>query len=85
MEEIILKERELRETIVQAINSSGLPAIIIKPVLVDCITQITTLEQQQYEQAIIKKEKEEQNDKLQEQSEHGNTDKCGKSKSDAKD
>lgn len=79
MEEVILKERELREAIVQAINNSGLPAMIIKPVLNDFLTQVTTLEQQQYEQAVINKQekknkgKEEQNGKLQKQSKSGNT------------
>lgn len=78
MEEIIIRERKMREAIVQAINNSGLPAIMIKPVLNEFLTQVTTLEQQQYEQAVINKqkenkEKEGQNGKLQKQSEHGNT------------
>lgn len=51
MEEIILKERELKEKLVQTINSSKLPAFILKPMLKELYEQLNMLEQQQYEQA----------------------------------
>ena len=59
MEEIIIKERETRENIVQAINKSNLPAFILKPILKDMLEQIEQLEQQQYNIAIENKKKKE--------------------------
>lgn len=56
MEEIILRERELREKIVEVVNSSKLPAIIIKPVLKEVLEQVLISEQQQYQQALKSKE-----------------------------
>ena len=56
MEKLILKERETREKLVDIINKSGLPAIIIKPILKEILEQINILEQKQYNQAMIKKE-----------------------------
>lgn len=58
MEEIILRERELRENIVQEINNSNLPAFIIKPIFKDMLMQLEQLEAQQYEQAKANKKKE---------------------------
>lgn len=60
MEEIIIKERETRENIVQTINQSNLPAFILKPILRDMLEQIERLEQQQYEIAMQNKSKEEE-------------------------
>ena len=57
MEELILKEREFREKIVEVINNSNLPAFIIKPTLKELLGQIDLLEQQQYEKAVNGKEK----------------------------
>ncbi len=48
MEELILKEREVKENIVQIINTSGLPAIVIKPVLQDILRQVELVEQKEY-------------------------------------
>lgn len=64
MEELILKEREVREKIVETINNSGLPAFMLKPILKEMYDQISMLAGQQYEEAKnkiqkIKKEKEE--------------------------
>ena len=65
MEELIIKEREFKEKIVQVINESGLSAFIIKPILKELLEQVMVLEQQQYEQAqdTIKKEKEKKHGK----------------------
>lgn len=51
MEEIILRERELRDTIVQIINKANLPAFIIKPIIKELYEQIIMLEDKQYELA----------------------------------
>lgn len=60
MEEVIIKERQLRENISKVINDAKLPAIIIKPILKEYYEQIAILEQQQYEQARQAIEKDEQ-------------------------
>lgn len=60
MEELILKERELKEEIVQAINRASLPAVMIKPIINELLIQITALEQEQYEQAKINRQKEQE-------------------------
>lgn len=52
MEDLILKEREFKEKIVETINKSNLPAFILRPTLKELFDQITLLEQQQYEQAL---------------------------------
>lgn len=52
MEELILKEREFKENIVQVVNNSKLPAFIIKPILKDLFEQVNVLEEQQYRKAI---------------------------------
>lgn len=54
--EYILKERELRENIVEIINKSKLPAIIIKPILNDLLNQVNSLVEQQYQEALEKQE-----------------------------
>lgn len=51
MEELILKEREFKEKMIELINNSNLPAFILKPTIKDLYEQLNTLEQQQYEQA----------------------------------
>lgn len=60
MEELILKERKFKEDIVNVVNSSNLPAFIIKPFFKELLEQLETLEQKQYEEAIRIKQKEEQ-------------------------
>ena len=59
MEEIILKEREFKEKIVEIINNSNLPAFIIKPTLKELLGQVELLEQQQYQEALEQKEEKE--------------------------
>lgn len=51
MEELILKERKFKEKLVETINSSNLPAFIIKPCLKEVFEQVSLLEEQQYRQA----------------------------------
>ncbi len=51
MDEIIIKERELRENIVQLINNSNLPAFILKPIFKDIFEQLENIEKEQYETA----------------------------------
>ena len=59
MEELILKKKEFEEELVKLINSSNLPAFILKPVIKDLFEQLNVLEQQQLEQAQkMKKEKD---------------------------
>lgn len=60
MDELILKERETKESIVQIINTSGLPAMVIKPMLQDILKQVELAEQSEYLIACqnIKNEKE---------------------------
>lgn len=59
MEELILKEREVREKIVEIINNSGLPAFILKPIFKEIYDQICIVEEQQYEKAKNNKIKKE--------------------------
>lgn len=59
MEELILKKKEFEEELVKLINSSNLPAFILKPIIKDLFEQLSVLEQQQLEQAQkMKKEKD---------------------------
>lgn len=60
MDELILKEREFKENIVQLINTSGMPAFILKPIIKELFEQLNLLEQKQYEDACIKKKNEEE-------------------------
>ncbi len=57
MEELIIKEKEFREKIVELINNSGIPAIMIKPILKELYEQLNVLEVQQYNKAIDKQKK----------------------------
>ena len=61
MEELILKERETKEKLIEIINNSNLPAFILKPILKDLFEQTNLIEAQQYEQA--KKQVENKEDK----------------------
>ncbi len=58
MEDLIIKEREFKEDIVKIINNSNLPAFIIKPILKELLGQVELLEQEQYNKAVEKKNKE---------------------------
>lgn len=59
MEDLILQERETREKLVEVINNSKLPAILLKPMLEELLSQVSALEEQQYKMAKETKEKEE--------------------------
>ena len=60
MEELILKEREIKEKLVVILNESKLPAFILKSMIKDLYDQINQLEQQKYAQELNnKKDKEE--------------------------
>lgn len=66
MEELIIKERELRENTVQEINNSGLPAFILKPIFKEIYEQLQSIETQQYNTAkenLEKKKKKEESKK----------------------
>lgn len=51
MEDLILKERETKEKLVELLNTCGLPAFVLKPIIKDVYEQLNILEQQQYELA----------------------------------
>lgn len=57
MDELIIKEREFKEKLVQVINESGLPAFTIKHILKEMVEQVSVLEQQQYEIACANRDK----------------------------
>ena len=56
MDEIILKEREVREKISEILNNSNLPSVMLKPILMDFLQVIKISEMQEYEQAKNNKE-----------------------------
>jgi len=58
MNDLILREKEIRQKIVNIINNSGLPAILVKPMLKDFLEQVEVLEQKQYQEALRKKDEE---------------------------
>lgn len=59
MEELILKEKEIRIKLKEILEASGLPAFILKSVIKDFFEQLSNVEQQEYNQALqIKAEKE---------------------------
>lgn len=51
MEELIVKNQELREILVKDINSSQLPAFAIKNILKDLLEQINIIEKTQFDEA----------------------------------
>lgn len=59
MEELILKEREFKENLIRVINTSGLPAFLMKPTLRELLGQVELLEQQEYQQALKDREEKE--------------------------
>lgn len=59
MEELIIKQRETKESLVNIINNSGLPACMLKPMLKEFYEQLASLEQQQYVQAKNKRNEQE--------------------------
>lgn len=63
MQNIILKERELREKLAEVVNDSGLPAFILKPIVKEMYEQLVNIEQQQYEEAIENKKSKKKGEK----------------------
>ena len=63
MEELIIKEKEFREKIAELINNSGIPAIMIKPILKELYEQLNILEVQQYNNAIDKQKNSKEENK----------------------
>lgn len=51
MEELIIKNQELKEILVKNINSSQLPAFAVKNILKDLLEQINIIEKTQFEEA----------------------------------
>lgn len=60
MEEVIVKNMEFKQKLAGLINESGLPAFILKPTFKEIYEQLNMLEQQQYQEALASKEKEEE-------------------------
>ena len=56
MEQIILKEREIKEKMVGLINNSGMPAFMLKNIIKELYDQLNIIEQQQYEEALKNKQ-----------------------------
>ena len=54
MEELIVKNRQIKEQIVGIINNSGLPAFMLKNILKDCFEQLTEFETKEYNEAMKK-------------------------------
>lgn len=52
MEEIIIKQRELKTKLISEINECKLPAFIIQPILKDLLNEINKIEENQYQEAI---------------------------------
>ena len=63
VDELILKERETREKMVQVINDSQLPAILLKPILNDLLLQINNAGEIQYQEALSNKKIKEKKEK----------------------
>ena len=57
MEEVIIKQVELKKDIASAINKAHLPAFIVTPILKDLLEQFSLLEVNQYNKALMNKEK----------------------------
>ena len=53
MEELIIKEHQIREKLVQTINDAELPAFILEPIIKDIYNEINKIKEQQYNNAIL--------------------------------
>lgn len=51
MDELIVKEREVKENLVRTINEAGLPAFILYTIIKDLEQQLNILQNQQYAEA----------------------------------
>lgn len=60
---IIVREKEVRQQIMQIINESNLPAFIVRTILKDYYEQLEPIEQQQYQEALAEEQKKEEKKK----------------------
>ena len=66
MEELIVKEKELRDKIGKDIQESNLPAMMVLPIIKDALTQLQQIYEMQYNQSkeiIDNKEKNKKGEK----------------------
>jgi hypothetical protein len=52
MDDILVREQELRMKMADLINEAHLPAIVIEPILKDILQEVTIIKQQQYMNAL---------------------------------
>lgn len=57
MDELIIKNKEVKEVFVNTINNSGLPAFILKSILKDLYNELEKIDEQQLQVAIDNKNK----------------------------
>lgn len=58
MDNSILKIYEFKEELIQKINNSNLPAVIVKLIIKDLLSEVEKIELQQYQEAKTNQEKE---------------------------
>ena len=58
MDEIVLEERKLRESLASILNEIKLPAVIKKYALREMLNQLDIIEQKEFEQALESKNKD---------------------------
>lgn len=63
MDEIVLDERKLRESLANLLNEIKLPAVIKKYALREMLNQLDIIEQKEFEQALEAKKKNEAKEK----------------------
>lgn len=63
MDEIVLEERKLRESLASILNEIKLPAVIKKYALREMLEQLNIIEQKEFEQAVEAKKKNEAKEK----------------------
>ena len=63
IEDLILKKKQLEDSIIEVVNNADLPAFIVKPIFIDILQQVTIQEKQQMQQALLKKEEMKKDEK----------------------
>lgn len=58
MNDLILKNREVKEKIIKIINSSNLPAFILRSILKDLFEELELFDNEEYSKALNEKEKD---------------------------
>lgn len=58
MDNSILKIYQFKEEVIQKINNSNLPAVIVKLIIKDLLSEVEKIELQQYQEAKTNQEKE---------------------------